>query len=62
MLETADLSQSHSDAQEELERLFLFSVSWALGGLMEPDDRLRYPKYPAAPAVSRPCRAWCVVL
>lgn len=42
MLETADLSQSPGDAQEELERLFLFSISWAIGGLMEPDDRFRY--------------------
>ncbi|CAN0438897.1 unnamed protein product, partial [Laminaria digitata] len=42
MLDTADLSQSPDDATEELERIFLFSISWAVGGLLEPDDRSRY--------------------
>lgn len=41
MLEAADISQSAEDAREELERLFLFSVSWAIGGLLERDDRSR---------------------
>lgn len=41
MLETADLSQSSEDASAELERLFLFSISWAIAGLLEPDGRLR---------------------
>lgn len=41
MLETADLSESSEDVREELERAFLFSVSWALGGLLEPEDRSR---------------------
>ena len=42
MLDTADLSQGSDDANEELERIFLFSISWAVGGLLEPDDRSRY--------------------
>lgn len=46
MLDAADLSQSSDDATEELERIFLFSISWAVGGLLEPDDRLRYPLSP----------------
>lgn len=41
MLETADLSQNSEDAAAELERLFLFSISWAVAGLLEPGDRLR---------------------
>lgn len=45
MLESSDISQSPEDAQEELERLFLFSVSWALGGLLEPDERSKFDHY-----------------
>lgn len=42
MLDAADLSQSLDDVAGQLERIFLFSISWALGGLLEPDGRLRY--------------------
>ena len=45
MLESSDISQSPDDAREELERLFLFSVSWALGGLLEPDERSKFDHY-----------------
>ncbi|CBN78680.1 dynein heavy chain [Ectocarpus siliculosus] len=45
MLESSDMSQSPEDAQGELERLFLFSVSWALGGLLEPDERVKFDQY-----------------
>ncbi|CAN0142261.1 unnamed protein product, partial [Pylaiella littoralis] len=45
MLESSDISQSLEDATEELERLFLFSVSWALGGLLEPDERSKFDHY-----------------
>ncbi len=45
MLESSDISQSPEDAHEELERLFLFSVSWALGGLLEPDERSKFDHY-----------------
>lgn len=45
MLESSDISQSLDDAREELERLFLFSVSWALGGLLEPDERSKFDHY-----------------
>lgn len=45
MLESSDISQSPEDTREELERLFLFSVSWALGGLLEPDERMKFDHY-----------------
>lgn len=45
MLDSSDISQSPEDAKEELERLFLFSVSWALGGLLEPDERPKFDHY-----------------
>lgn len=45
MLDSSDISQSPEDAREELERLFLFSVSWALGGLLEPDERPKFDNY-----------------
>lgn len=45
MLESSDISQSLEDAREELERLFLFSISWALGGLLEPDERANFDQY-----------------
>lgn len=45
MLESSDISQSPEDAMEELERLFLFSISWALGGLLEPDERVKFDQY-----------------
>lgn len=45
MLESSDISQSPEDAREELERLFLFSISWALGGLLEPDERVKFDQY-----------------
>lgn len=45
MLESSDMSQSPEDARDELERLFLFSVSWALGGLLEPDERVKFDQY-----------------
>ncbi|CAM9240120.1 unnamed protein product [Discosporangium mesarthrocarpum] len=45
LMETADLSESSSDMEGELERLFLFSMTWSLGGLLEPEDRLRFDQF-----------------
>lgn len=61
MLDTADLSQGSDDATEELERMFLFSISWAVGGLLEPDDRSRYT-LPRAPRLDRYCRRVSFIL
>lgn len=36
----ADFSTSHDDLQHEVERLVIFSLTWALGGLLLAEDRL----------------------
>ncbi|CAM9139333.1 unnamed protein product, partial [Choristocarpus tenellus] len=45
LMEMADFSESAADMGRELERLFLFSMSWSVGGLMEPEDRFRFDQY-----------------
>ncbi|OQS05067.1 dynein heavy chain, outer arm [Thraustotheca clavata] len=44
VLNCAELSDN-SDMEIEIERLFLFSLAWAVGGLYEQDDRIRLNDY-----------------
>jgi dynein heavy chain len=45
LLGSAELSISEADLSGELERLFLFSISWSIGGLLSPDDRTKFDEY-----------------
>jgi dynein heavy chain len=42
LLSEADLSESPADLGSELERLFLFSITWSVGGLLNPEDREKF--------------------
>ncbi|OQR97844.1 dynein heavy chain, outer arm [Achlya hypogyna] len=44
VLATAELSDT-AEVEIEIERLFLFSLAWAVGGLYEQDDRARLHDY-----------------
>ncbi|KDO29332.1 hypothetical protein SPRG_05868 [Saprolegnia parasitica CBS 223.65] len=44
VIASAELSES-AEVEIELERLFLFSLAWAVGGLYEQDDRQRLSDY-----------------
>ncbi|RHY51106.1 hypothetical protein DYB38_003376 [Aphanomyces astaci] len=43
VLATAELSDT--DVAAELERAFVFSLAWAVGGLYEADDRVKFNEY-----------------
>ena len=45
LMEVSDLSSSSTAIQIEIERLFLYSLTWAMGGILEPDDRLKFTSY-----------------
>lgn len=45
LLECSELSDSPPDLELELERLFSFALAWAIGGVLELDDRRRLHEY-----------------
>jgi dynein heavy chain, axonemal len=45
LLAGANLSDSVSDLTDELEKIFLFCLTWSVGGLLETEDRSRMDAY-----------------
>ncbi|CAM9274876.1 unnamed protein product [Chrysoparadoxa australica] len=45
LLAGPELSESSADMSEELCRIFLFATAWALGGLLECEDRVKFDGY-----------------
>jgi dynein heavy chain len=45
LLSVSDLAPIADDLAVELERIFLYSVSWSIGGLLETEDRLLFTQY-----------------
>jgi dynein heavy chain len=46
LLEISDLASNNNDALAiELERLFIYAISWAVGGLLEAEDRVKFTQY-----------------
>ena len=41
LLGEADLASTPADLEIELERIFLYSITWGIGGLLEADDRIK---------------------
>ena len=42
LLEIADLTNNHTELRVEVERLFLFAITWGIGGLLETEDRIKF--------------------
>jgi len=45
LLDNANLSISPSDLEQEVERLFLYSLTWSVGGRLDIDDRVKWDAY-----------------
>jgi dynein heavy chain len=45
LLEISDLATANDTLSLELERLFLYTLSWSVGGLLETEDRLKFSEY-----------------
>lgn len=45
LLESSDLSNNPTILSVELERIFLYSVAWSVGGILEHDDRIKFTAY-----------------
>eukprot|EP01031_Cornospumella_fuschlensis_P048822 gene48822-59779_t len=44
-MDVSDLATTNDTLAIELERLFLYALSWAVGGLLETDDRMKFTTY-----------------
>ena len=44
-MDDANLSISPSDLEQEVERLFLYSLAWSVGGRLDIDDRAKWDAY-----------------
>jgi dynein heavy chain len=42
LLDISDLSSSNDALILEIERLFIYSLTWAVGGLLEAEDRVKF--------------------
>ena len=45
LLSVSDLSSNSATLAIELEKLFIYAVTWAVGGLLESDDRVKFTQY-----------------
>jgi len=45
LLGKTSLSSDLEDMSDQMEKLFLYSLSWSIGGLLEPQDRHRFDEY-----------------
>ncbi|TYZ58790.1 hypothetical protein PybrP1_001566 [[Pythium] brassicae (nom. inval.)] len=45
LLQRCELSEAGADLELELERLFVFALAWALGGVLDLDDRVKLSRY-----------------
>jgi len=45
LLSISDLASNSDQLALEIERLFLYSLTWSVGGLLEVDDRIKFTKY-----------------
>jgi len=45
LLLISDLSQNNEILAHEIEKLFLYALTWAVGGLLEAEDRLKFSSY-----------------
>jgi dynein heavy chain, axonemal len=45
LLSISDLSSNAATLAVELEKLFIYAVAWAVGGLLESDDRVKFTQY-----------------
>eukprot|EP00949_MAST-11_sp_MAST-11-sp1_P002825 g2825.t1 len=45
LLDNAALSMAPSDMEPEVERLFLYSMAWAIGGRLDAEDRIKFDQW-----------------
>ena len=45
LLSVADLASSSDQLAIELEKLFIYALTWAIGGILEVDDRPKFTEY-----------------
>ena len=45
LLDNAALSMASSDMEPEVERLFLYSMAWAIGGRFDAEDRIKFDQW-----------------
>ncbi|DBA03213.1 TPA: hypothetical protein N0F65_003933 [Lagenidium giganteum] len=56
LLTSSELSEAAADLEVEIERLFIFALSWALGGVLEYEDRIRIHSYLSEKSSNHPTR------
>jgi dynein heavy chain len=54
LLQISDLSSNTEILAGELERLFIYSLTWAVGGLLDVDDRVKFSNYMSQSATTPP--------